>query len=122
MRPMRSRRLKLGLTAHREKLAVSREPDSATESGVRRRITQVAAMLAVLALVLFAGAGTLNWLWAWMYLGLTLLGVAATAVVMRDQRETIAECSRAKRMKDWDRAVGGLRGSATSSLFPCRRT
>jgi len=89
---------------------VSGEPDSAVESGVRRRIIQVTAMLAVLALVLFASAGTLSWLWAWIYLGLTLLGIAATAVVMREHRETIAERSRAKGMKNWDKVVGGLWG------------
>ena len=89
---------------------MSREPDSATESGVRRRILQVAAMLALLPLVLFAGAGTLSWLWAWVYLGLTLLGIAATAVVMRQHRETIAERSRAQGTEDWDKVVGGLWG------------
>ena len=89
---------------------MSREPDTATKSGVRRRIVQVAAMLAVLPLVLFAGAGALSWLWAWVYLGLTLLGIAATAVVMRQHRETIAERSRAKGMKNWDKVVGGLWG------------
>ena len=89
---------------------MSGEPDSVIESGVRRRIVQVAAMLVVLALVLFGGAGTLSWLWAWIYLGLTLLGVTATAVMMRQHREAIAERSRAKDTKDWDKVVGGLWG------------
>ena len=89
---------------------MSREPDTAVESGVRRRIIQVAAMLASLALVLFAGAGALGWLWGWVYLGLYLLGIVASAILMRERRETIAERSRAKGMKDWDKAVGGLWG------------
>ena len=71
---------------------MSAELDTAVESGVRRRILQVAAIPAVPALVLFAGTGTLSWLWAWIYLGLTLLGIVATAVLMRD----------------WDKVVGGL--------------
>ncbi len=87
---------------------MSAELDTAVESGVRRRILQVAAIPAVPALVLFSGAGTLSWLWAWIYLGLTLLGIVATAVLMREHRETVAERSRAKGMRDWDKVVGGL--------------
>jgi len=82
------------------------EPDPAVESGAHLRIVQVAAMLALLALVLLAGAGTLSWLWAWIY----LLGIAATAVLMREHHETIAERPRAKGMKGCDRVVGSLWG------------
>ncbi|MCJ7551790.1 MAG: isoprenylcysteine carboxylmethyltransferase family protein, partial [Anaerolineae bacterium] len=41
---------------------------------------------------------------------LYLLGIAANAMLMHEHRETVAERSRAKGMRNWDKVVGGLWG------------
>ncbi|MCJ7550982.1 MAG: hypothetical protein MUQ30_15015, partial [Anaerolineae bacterium] len=97
---------------------MSREPDTTVESGIRRRIIQVVGMLASLALALFVSAGALGWLWGWIYLGLYLLGIAANAMLMHEHRETVAERSRAKGMKNWDKVVGGLWGLCYFIVIP----
>jgi protein-S-isoprenylcysteine O-methyltransferase Ste14 len=81
----------------------------ALKAGIRKRLTQIGALLLVYALLLFIPAGRLDWTWAWVLLGLYLALIAVNAVVLfRINPETIARRAEAEGQKGWDRVVGGL--------------
>lgn len=85
------------------------QPDVAV--GITARIRQVVLLLVFQAAILFASSGRLNWTWAWVFLGINIASILINAVFMlRTSPETIAERSRAREMKDWDKVVGGLWG------------
>ncbi len=82
---------------------------SELKAGVRKRLTQIGALLLVYALLLFLPAGRLDWTWAWVLLGLYLAMIALNALVMfRLNPEVIARRAEGEGQKGWDRIVGGL--------------
>jgi protein-S-isoprenylcysteine O-methyltransferase Ste14 len=79
------------------------------KAGIRKRLTQIGALLLVYVLLLFLPAGRLDWLWAWVLLAIYLVMIAVNAVVMfRISPETIARRAEAEGQKGWDRVVSGL--------------
>ena len=101
------------------------QPDVA--AGITARIRQVVLLLVFQAAILFASSGRLNWTWAWVFLGINIASILINAVFMlRTSPETIAERSRAREMKDWDKVIGGLWGlnpfRCASCGFRPRRT
>ncbi len=61
----------------------------------------------ILAIVLFASSGRLNWIMAWSYIGLVIIQQCLIALVLsRINPELIAECD----TKVWDRLVYPLIG------------
>jgi len=73
------------------------------------RARTIAISFVVLALLLFVGAGRLDWTWAWVYLGINLLTVLiGGTILLRSSPETIAERGRPREMRDWDMIVTGL--------------
>lgn len=93
--------------------AASRVPSTGDRSDVRTgilmRARTIAISFVVLALLLFVGAGRLDWTWAWVYLGINILTVLiGGAILLRSSPETIAERGRPREMRDWDMIVTGL--------------
>jgi len=93
--------------------AASRVPSTGDRSDVRTgilmRARTIAISFVVLALLLFVGAGRLDWTWAWVYLGINLLTVLiGGTILLRSSPETIAERGRPREMRDWDMIVTGL--------------
>lgn len=87
--------------------------------GVRKRLMQIAGLILVQALALFASAGTLRWLEGWAYLGIYLLLIALNAALIVPRgaigSALMEERSRVGGMKGWDKAfavVYGLSGIA----------
>lgn len=64
-----------------------------------RRMGQLAAFTAGWALALFSSAGTFRWPRAWIYIALSLLGMAATAPILRRRNPGLIE-ARGKWHKD----------------------
>lgn len=79
-------------------------------SDVLARFIQIAFVFALQAVILFAGAGRLDWLWAWVYLGSFAASVAINAaLLLRTNLEIVVERGRAiGHMRRWDRLVSGL--------------
>jgi protein-S-isoprenylcysteine O-methyltransferase Ste14 len=78
-------------------------------AGIAARFGAVAIGFALQAIILFLGAGRLDWTWAWGYLGISLVSVLINGTIMlRTSPETVAERGRPTEMKDWDKVVGGL--------------
>lgn len=83
--------------------------NSPVESGqqaaaVHKRMTQVVIQYLVLAIILFASAGRLDWLWAWVYLGVGFMILVFNSFVL--PREVIAERGETKQdVKPWDRTI-----------------
>src|SRR5450756_474399 len=93
--------------------AASRVPSTGDRSDVRTgilmRARTIAISFVVLALLLFVGAGRLDWTWAWVYLGINLLtALIGGTILLRSSPETIAERGRPREMRDWDMIVTGL--------------
>ncbi len=76
--------------------------------GVLARAAQVGSVLLVQGVVLFLGAGRLDWIWAWLFLAIYLASVLVNSFfLMRAGAEMVAERGRAKGAKDWDKLVSG---------------
>jgi protein-S-isoprenylcysteine O-methyltransferase Ste14 len=88
-------------------------------TGILMRALALAISFIVLAVVLFVGAGRLNWTWAWVYLSIYLATILINSTIMlRTNPETIAERGRPKESKDWDKVVSGLWGLVEYLLLP----
>lgn len=92
---------------------------SNTAKGIAMRFGAIVATLAVQALLLFGGAGTLSWPWAWVYLGISLaIFLINGALMLRISPETIAERGRPREMRGWDKVVSGIGGIAMYLVLP----
>jgi len=88
-------------------------------TGILKRLSTVAFFFVLIAAILFLAAGRLDWIWAWVYLGISLLTMLInTSIMLRASPETIAERSRAKETRDWDKIVGGLWALAAYIALP----
>jgi hypothetical protein len=85
------------------------EKRSNSVAGVAMRAATIAVFMVVQAVLLFAGAGRLNWPWGWAYIGISLATVAiGGAIMLRTSPETIAERGRPGGMRSWDKVVSGI--------------
>ena len=92
-------------------------PDLA--AGILMRFAAIVATLAVQALLLFGGAGTLRWPWAWIYFAISLaVFLINGALMLRLSPETIAERGRPREMRGWDKVVTGVGGVAMYLALP----
>lgn len=83
---------------------------------VIKRIRQVVIQFLLIAVLLFASAGRLDWLWAWVYLGTGIVILAINASVMSP--ELIAERGEPREnVKKWDRVLTTLTIIPTFALF-----
>ncbi len=83
-------------------------PAADIRRGIRRRLTQVALLLAAQLAILLAAAGDPVWLWAWVYLALYLAGATLnTAALLRRNPAMLAERGRAAGMQTWEKRIGG---------------
>ena len=76
-------------------------------AGVLKRMVQVFGNLFVVAVILFAASGRLNWVWAWVYVGVgAAILVVNALVILPTTPELVAERSRvAENTKGWDRVA-----------------
>jgi protein-S-isoprenylcysteine O-methyltransferase Ste14 len=90
-------------------------------SGVRRRLVQIAGLILMQALALFASAGTLRWAEGWAYLGfyLFLIGLNAALIVPRGVvgSTLVEERSRAGGMRGWDKAFAAVYGLSSIAIL-----
>lgn len=79
-------------------------------SGVLARLAQIALVFALQGVILFVGAGRLDWIWAWVYLAICVATVAINSTFLRRTNlEVVAERGRAVgHMRNWDRLVSGV--------------
>ena len=78
--------------------------ESNTSRAIRRRMVQVIVTYLILAAILFASSGRINWIWAWAYLGLGLGILIVNASVL--PAELIAERGQPRdNVKRWDRVL-----------------
>lgn len=92
-------------------------PNLAT--GILMRFGAIVATLAVQALILFGGAGTLRWPWAWVYFALSLaVFLINGAIMLRLSPQTIAERGRPRDMRGWDKVVTSVGGLAMYLVLP----
>ena len=90
-----------------------------TAVGIAMRAGTVAFFMVLLAALLFGGAGRLDWSWAWVYMGISLVTLAAGgAIMLRTSPETIAERGRPREMRGWDKVVTGIGGAAMYLVLP----
>ena len=83
--------------------------ESKTSRAVLRRMIQVVVTYLVLAALLFALAGRLDWIWAWAYLGVQVGILAINAMIM--PAELIAERGQpGENVKGWDKVLTTLTG------------
>lgn len=86
-----------------------RKMSADVKAGIARRIGQILGMLVFQAAMLFLSTWRLDWGWGWAFLGLSVIGIALNAVLLRDKPEMIAERARGgENQKDWDKTIGGL--------------
>jgi protein-S-isoprenylcysteine O-methyltransferase Ste14 len=77
--------------------------------GVIRRFGQIALLVALQAILLFASAGRLDWLEGWLYVSLYLFFIALDAVLILPKGpDLIEERARMGGFKGWDRPVMAL--------------
>jgi protein-S-isoprenylcysteine O-methyltransferase Ste14 len=95
------------------------EQHSNTAAGIVLRFAAIAITFVLQAILLFGGAGQLDWLWAWVYFGISLATVAINgAIMLRTSPETIAERGRPKEVQSWDKLVSGIGGVAMYLALP----
>lgn len=71
---------------------------------IAKRLLQVVGQYLFLGIILFASAGTLDWIWAWVYFAAGIAILIVNAIVM--PRELIAERGAAKtNVKTWDKWI-----------------
>jgi protein-S-isoprenylcysteine O-methyltransferase Ste14 len=89
------------------------QPNKATDvtRGVVQRMAQVVIQMVVIAGILLAASGKLDWLWLWAYLGVGLVILAFNAIfLVSKDPEAIAERGKVKReqTKGWDWVITRL--------------
>jgi protein-S-isoprenylcysteine O-methyltransferase Ste14 len=86
---------------------VNRGSKTETRRGILRWAWKMIAMLVVYGAILFAAAGSLDWVAGWGYIGLNIFNMALTALVLIPrQPDLIAERSRVgEGTKNWDRLL-----------------
>jgi protein-S-isoprenylcysteine O-methyltransferase Ste14 len=95
------------------------EKRSNIAKGIAMRFGAIAAVLIVQAVLLFGGAGRLDWPWAWVYLGISLATVLINGtILLRTSPETVAERGRPKEVQSWDKIVSGIGGLAMYLALP----
>jgi len=103
-------------------MTAERAPQAHTRRGVRRgvaaRAAQIGAMFVLIGVVLFGGAGRLDWSWGWAYLAIYLASTLANAWLLRRNPELVAERGQPGAMPGWDKALGGLWSLAQFLLLP----
>jgi protein-S-isoprenylcysteine O-methyltransferase Ste14 len=88
-------------------------------AGVAARAAQIGVMFLLIAVLLFGGAGTLDWGWAWLYLAIYLASTLVNAWFLRRSAELVAERGRpAEAMPAWDKVLGGLWALAEFVALP----
>jgi protein-S-isoprenylcysteine O-methyltransferase Ste14 len=76
-------------------------------------------MFALIALILFAAAGTLDWAWGWVYLAIYLASVAINAWYLRRDPELVAERGRpSESMPAWDKVLSSVWAASEFLLLP----
>lgn len=86
--------------------------------GVIRRFVQIAALILIQAVLLFASAGRLNWIAGWIYMGLYLVFLAInTLLLVPKGTALIEERGRMQIPKKWDRAVITVYGVSGLALL-----
>jgi protein-S-isoprenylcysteine O-methyltransferase Ste14 len=86
--------------------------------GVIRRLAQIAALVVLQAILLFASAGRLNWFEGWLYMGLYLFFIALDAVLILPKGpDLIEERSRMGGFKGWDRPVMALYSVSSMAML-----
>ena len=99
----------------------NQELNNHTRSLIRRRILQVLVQFAVIGLILFLAAGTLNWIWAWLYLliGLVIM-LIALPIMLKKNPEVIAERAKVKAdTKQFDRIFNLYSTLMTLGMLIC---
>ncbi|MBI5711882.1 MAG: isoprenylcysteine carboxylmethyltransferase family protein [Chloroflexi bacterium] len=87
------------------------QPNTELNRALQKRVIQIGAALLVLATILFASAGRIDWVWAWAYLGTSVAIIIVNVFVM--PRELIAERAQPKdNVKKWDKVI------TTVTIFP----
>jgi protein-S-isoprenylcysteine O-methyltransferase Ste14 len=76
-------------------------------TGVLKRMFQVFGNLLIVAVILFAASGRLDWVWAWVYVGVgAAILVVSALVILPTTPELAVERSRvAENTKGWDRVA-----------------
>jgi protein-S-isoprenylcysteine O-methyltransferase Ste14 len=125
---MSARRLTLFVKQHKKCQGRSQTLDttnrnqpqaSSTAAGILARLAQIVFVLLLQAAVLFLSAGSIHWMWAWVFLGVSVLSIAANSVfLLRVDPEMVAERGRPKEMRNWDRLVSGFWSLAQYLLLP----
>jgi len=78
-------------------------------AGIAMRVGAIAFFMIVQAVLLFGGAGRIDWSWAWVYIGISLVTLAVGgAIMLRTSPETVAERGRPGGMRGWDKVVSGV--------------
>jgi len=88
-------------------------------TGVLKRMVQVFGNLLIVAVILFAASGRLDWVWAWVYVGVgaAILFISAL-VILPTTPELAAERSRiAENTKGWDRVAVALIFLSGAAIF-----
>jgi protein-S-isoprenylcysteine O-methyltransferase Ste14 len=73
-------------------------------SKVAKRILQVFARYVLLAVLLFASVGRLDWPWAWAYLGVGLAALIANALALPPEL-MVERTGFGKKARDWDKVL-----------------
>jgi protein-S-isoprenylcysteine O-methyltransferase Ste14 len=76
--------------------------------GVIRRFGQIALLVALQAILLFASAGRLDWFEGWLYVGLYLFFIALNAALILPKGPDLIEERSRMSIKGWDRLVMAL--------------
>lgn len=84
-------------------------------AGVVKRLAEVAAVIVLYAVLLFASSGRLDWLMAWVYVGVYFAVVTLNSLILLPKNpELVAERAQPKEnTKDWDKIISGLVGFAS---------
>jgi protein-S-isoprenylcysteine O-methyltransferase Ste14 len=99
------------------------EGRSGLVGGIVARVGTVVVFMVLQAVLLFGGAGRLDWVWAWVYLGICVATLVINgAVMLHAHSETVAEMvaerGRPGQTQTWDKAVSGLYALALYILIP----
>lgn len=88
-------------------------------AGIAARIGQIAVMFALIVLLLFGAAGTLDWAWGWVYLAIYVASVGINAWFMRRNLELVAERGRpSESMPAWDKVLSSVWAASEFLLLP----
>ena len=99
--------------------ASPRPERGAVAAGIASRAGQIGVVFALIALLLFGAAGTIDWAWGWVYLAIYVASVAVNAWSLRADPGLIAERGRpADSAPTWDKVLGGLWAAAEFLALP----